>query len=462
MPLVIARHLRYAWLEYLDARDAIAFDRTFSSASLGWINLFLDLADDLNEGKVDVSNQTPKLDIRWVPNPDNPREKGLIARPKGAHRRFLERWIVNPGVNRARAANEPPPASGSASTLTAGADATDVCDLLAISGHGAIGEVWGNEVDAIDVAGAFEDHINEPASGRLKYLLVPTCGNCGDFTADKWLPALQKRQPLHGVLGYSGNYTGDREGAASMRAFGDVMKKIPMLTVLVGWSRGNDGLPWGAVVHDAAARNDTVERWHSAAGLPPLPPGSTPRAFDSNSFPKGTEIVIGIRAMDLHWIHEDGTVIDRTNNRATSSSPAAHRFLSPGARGALRLRNNHGNFQKGARIAIRCVWVRPTKPPMSFDTLLDFDAPLLQSGASAPPAIEFVPDKGDATKRNGLIVTAPSSDTDVITLGYRVKGTALAAYTPIDDGITGFFFFRVLPPGFLIPLHTSTDAAFLK
>src|ERR1051325_10377707 len=105
MSLVIARHLRYAWLEYEDPRDAVAFDRTFSAASLGWVNLFLDLKDNGTGARIDVSNQTPLLDIRPVPNPDNPAETGLIARPQSAHGVFLEQWLINPGVNRVRGAD---------------------------------------------------------------------------------------------------------------------------------------------------------------------------------------------------------------------------------------------------------------------------------------------------------------------------------------------------------------------
>jgi len=187
--LHIARHRRFAWIEYEDHRDGVMFASTFSSTKLGWINLLEDLPPKravepvplldplsviialflgrlltiplkLPGDRIDQGN--PLMDIRYLTDPAQKTAgrvpQALILRPgisvdpifelngqpkpdltssvdmakaiHAIHHDFLGKWLLNPGVKKVSAAE---------GRLTFGDDFTDQADLVAVSGHGGGG-----------------------------------------------------------------------------------------------------------------------------------------------------------------------------------------------------------------------------------------------------------------------------------------------------------------------------------
>ena len=244
-----------------------------------------------------------------------------------------------------------------------------------------------------------------------------------------------------------------------MRTFGDLMHKNPRLTVLEAWAKANAGLEWGAVVHESAARNDTIERWHSVAGLPPIESGSAPRVFNSKNFPKGAPLSKK-PIIDARWVHGDGTVIERSNNKPHENS-AATRFFVPGARGAIRIIRNKPDLQPGKVIELTGIWVRPGKAKLDWGTLLDFDPEfLVNDPASGKPMVEKLVSK-DGNREDGLRIHPRASDQTVIDIRFRLKATIKKDYPSIEDGSHGYFFFSVQQPNF-DEHFTALDAAYLK
>jgi hypothetical protein len=432
--LVVERHLRHAWLEYgdkdIDLIDGITFDRAVSSSALGWVNLFQDLAGS-GDNVFDLGNQSPILPIRWFKNVTNPAEQGLLARPLQAHSAFLQKWIANPGVDEAT------------SKLTFGA-ASARADLLAVSGHGMTGQVWGKQGKLL-VAQGLEENVAVKSDGKLKYILLATCGNCGDFAAPIWLPAFQRDNPIHGILGYSETYTGDKKGALAMKRFADAMKANPTMTVLEAWEKANHGLfNWGAILLEPAVNADTVRKWHSEKGLDTLPANSAVWHFDKDSFKAGGKLVTdALPTVESRWVATDGIEIDKTNNKPYFAA-SRRKNLVAGSAGKLRFRNNFSNFAANEQISVTFYWIRREKH-MDIDTLLTFDPTLTANDPvlQFPRITKFDSHNSPRPTVFDAIRYTTIGGSKVETIDFTVNSGATAAYIDIDDGTHGSFWMEV-------------------
>jgi hypothetical protein len=186
--------------------------------------------------------------------------------------------------------------------------------------------------------------------------------------------------------------------------------------------------------------------------------------FDKRSFPKGTPATIGKSIFEATWIAADGTAIDRTNNAPDSQPASAQRFLVPGKRGALRVKNNLSNFQSGEQLLLIFRWVRRGKTETDLDALLTFDAPLLQTDAALGfPQVVKVRDANllNTGKVDAIRFTANQSNTDTYTLGFTVLANAKSAYPDTHDGRHGWFWIEIMATGFT-DISLAMDAADLR
>ena len=435
MAASVSRLMRFAWLEYEDFRDGVAFDRAFTAA--GWRNLFLDLAPVTPApGRADLGN--PNLKIRWFAG-KNPNELALIATPSAAEVDFFNKWVINPGVGGIAGS-----AGGAESVtnfrLTHGSDTSDQADMLVISGHGAGGMVMGaasgrqNEILLFDV---FKGNRAFPASGRLKYLIVPACSNLKFDNAHLWLPALDKDFPLHGVLGYSDAYKGDVDGAIVMVRFANLLHSQPDKTVLQAWREANTGRQWGAVAHQLSAGQDTLRKWR--ANSLPEPPRTRFMHFDP-SHSEG----IDIPTTPPQWNAKfhmtpgpDGSDVEITSDNHNKRDIG----LIPGARGYLLLRHDGASFPNDL-ISIVFGMYRFTHADTNLSTLRKFDADL---------PIKLIRNGNIDVPRSGRVDTLEVSLTpgaQELKLHYTVLTTAVASYPRDPDmGTSPMFIVRVFPPG---------------
>jgi len=430
---LVGRHMRFAWLEYEDPRDAIHFDRTFSSAALGWRNLLLDLPAAGAAKRKDPAH--PDLDIRWLSDPGAPSVRGLVARPTGAHSDFLGQWLLNPGIVRK---------SASDARLTFGTDATDQADLVAISGHGASGAVFGEAMpgaqpgvkgNRFDAAALMAKNVKMEVSGRLKYVMVASCMNASIFAAPKWLPVLKKDKPLRGILGFSETYVGDAIGAAVMRRFGDLLRSDVLMTVLDAWRQANESLDqaWGAVLRQEA-RKDNLIRW-VRGHLDELSPNGKVFHFDPSTFPTGVEVTG--KPQDFSAIVDDSTFFSGG--------------LLPGRRGHLVLFGTGDHrFRAGTKATVLFFYFRPGKPEMDLRTLLRFDPLLAKDGTPLlRELIDANPRKGPPNGHADGIEVTFTEELQRIELPFTVVPTAPDHYKPDPDGRGnhGYFWVMVFPNG---------------
>ncbi|MBW2458882.1 MAG: hypothetical protein JRI68_30560, partial [Deltaproteobacteria bacterium] len=156
----VTRHLTYAWVEFGHSADGQAFSEELDK--LGWKNLVRHLPRKKDsKGSTYVDSAHPLLPIRWkgrtrmiLPNavkdtadwPPPYIKDPLFDAYRAANGdtafddamgktcEFLARWVFSPGIK------GDPTSKGE---LTYGADATEHADLVACSGHGCGGTVWG-------------------------------------------------------------------------------------------------------------------------------------------------------------------------------------------------------------------------------------------------------------------------------------------------------------------------------
>jgi hypothetical protein len=438
---VVARHLRFAWFEYEDADDAVWFDQTFNSSVMGWTNVLEELGG-VGARRFDLAHRD--LDIVFVRSTDG-KATGTIAFPLDSHAEFITQWLFNPGVNENQ------------STLTTGADATGHAELVSLSGHHAAGDVWGISkaigrkiTSTLDLGDQIRKLKSPTSSGHLKYLLMPACYTCSLDVADMWLPFFRTGIPLHGVLGYSKTYKGDRTGAQIMRSFGKELQSDPKTTILHAWAAANRGQPWGAVLHEDAV-SDTIEAWTSDAGLGKLTTTANILQFDASNLASGGDrIELGTPKYQARFRLADGTTITSANN-----NPRRKNGLRGGDSGSIVLTANDGEkFAANTTITIVFYYYRPQKRDMNLDTLLTFSSSLLQTDASlGGPRITLLKDanvqkEGGPTGFNdGIQVRADAKDTQ-ITLDYTVNSNAASSY-PSDgtQNTHGRFMLYVFPPG---------------
>ncbi len=435
MAASVSRLMRFAWLEYEDFRDGVYFDRAFTAA--GWRNLFLDLAPVTPApGRADLGN--PNLKIRWFAG-KNPNELALIATPSAADTKFLEKWIVNPGVGGIAGGSD-----GSEIVtnfrLTHGFDTSDQADMLVISGHGAAGVVAGaasGQPSTIQLFRAFDRRNAPSASGRLKYLVVPTCSNLKLQNAPQWLLALDKDFPLHGVLGYSGGYNGDIDGATVMIRFANILHGQPDKTILQAWREANVGRPWGAVAHALSAEQDTLRKWR--ANKLPEPPRTRFLHFEP-SHAEGVEIPTTPppwTAMFHMTPGPGGSDVEITSDNHNQPDIG----LLPGARGYLLLRHDGASFPNDVMRVVFGMF-RFDHPDTNLTTLLQFDA---------GPSIKLITNGNVEIPRSGRVdaldVSLPPGAQE-LKLHYTVLATAVASYPPDPNmGMSPMFIVALFPPG---------------
>lgn len=436
----VQRHLRYAWLEYEDVRDAIAFDRGFSSAEIGGRNLFLDLPISASASTRRVSSNLPDLDIDWLRSHDNPAEQGVLARPTNSHNEFLVRWALNPGV-----------ADGQ---LTF--EAADVqADLIVFSGHGAGGTVMGSASGSfaqIDLGRGLATNAAMPTSGRVKYLLLPACKLAAWECIPYWLPVLRKQNPLHGILGYEGPYPGDAIGAAIMRSFLGAIRQNPDMPILDAWAHGNTGRPWAAL-QLADSRHDSVARWVTE-GLPEPSPTSAIEHYNHDSFAAGGRTYAQLEHVySVRFAMPDGTDIQMSNNDPDSAVIG----LFPGSHGAVVLRAlpTGMSFQPGQQVRVVFYRFRVEHPEVDLDRLLTFDANLFTPSADNHPTITKAHDanvrkQGFPNGRvDGIDVSVHTASKE-IRLPYTVLPANVISYYAVDGvnaGTRGRFWLLMIPPG---------------
>ncbi|MEJ7732118.1 MAG: hypothetical protein WKG00_23270 [Polyangiaceae bacterium] len=346
--------MRFAWLEYEDSRDGVAFCRRMTG--FGWRNLFLDLAPTTPKpARTDLGH--PDLKIRWAFD-DKPNEPALFATPDDSHKEFIESWIPNPGV-------------GDGFRLTSSSNAIDQADLLVVSGHGTgRGDVHDVAcgLDAhVSVAKAFEEHATAPCTGRLKYLLVAACNNLRHNYASRWMAALLKKQPVHGVLGYSLAYAGDADGASVLFRFALLLHSTKNHSVLQAWRIANGPRPWGAIVHASSAKEDTVARWRSDAGLQkPDTSGTASVLHFDHEHPDGRSTERP--ALTANYRMPDGTIIDEFNGSLASVG------LFPGDRGALIIKRRDGVPIQAGTLRVVFAFYRFNRRGFDLSKILTFDA----------------------------------------------------------------------------------------
>jgi hypothetical protein len=481
MALKVQRHLRFAWMEFEDHRDAVMMHHTFSSGKLGWRNLLLDLPSVRTSERVNilsqfivgeptgfweklldalftrplklpgsrVSHKHAFLNVQWLSySKQNKKTQGLIMTPasnlkdvidlnKGileeltpqqiselndllnnSINEFLGRWLLNPGVKKE---------SESAGYLTYELDATDQADLVVASGHGGGGSVFGSmggsrSWSQFYLSRIMRDNIGLPTTGRVKYLLVPGCTNCGDFNGEYWMPLFEKEKPYHGVLGYSGKYPGDDPGAAIVKRFTESIQTNPDLPIIEAWKRANASHPYGAFVL-TAARGDTMRKWVSKEGLT-VPAESRTVTFFDPAHPKGTPFTV-THEVDAIFHMADGRPIVEPNN--TVQLAVQKQFgLIPGQKGHLEIKGSGSRpLTPGKKIRIVFYYWRPTKLRVNLPRLLKFDA---SSRSITPLTDQNKPGSFDKPQPNNRVdaieYVIGDSDSSGIRLPYTVVADA--------------------------------------
>lgn len=447
----VTRHLRYAWIEFGHSADGIALDAKLKD--LGWRNLLLDLPlkkDRLGAGRR-ASVDHPMLPIRFKGNAllclPNDKVDGrdawvnevLYADHRAAHgdadfvkalraqNEFLGRFVVNPGVRRA---------SASDASLTDGTDATDFADLVAISGHGSGGTIWGGN-EGVDLRGAVARAGPRHAS-RLKYVLIPTCYNLSEHNGTAWLPLLHNPTPIHGVLGYSGSYPGGNTGGLVFGEFGERLKKRGT-TVLQAFRGANKryGIAdrWGAVMHEASL-GDTMADWLAGTLKAPPPDGKVVWLNEANVDAGGEEVKDAPLPFVATHVMDDGREITPTNGNDIDVG------LFPGKTGVLEVKRASGSFRTGDVVVLTFYYYRPNKDGMDLPKLLVFEP-------SAECRWELLTDhnKLDRTTHEDALRLEVTRDAPRLRLPYRVHPLATDTYHRDGDDAHGMFWCQIDPSG---------------
>lgn len=449
------RHLKYVWIEYGNPKDGVAF--TDGLYAQGWGNLMAELPikkDAWGERRVDSAHSL--LPIRYrgngllvlpnskVDSPANPyvadpifaafrKANGDLTFDQEIEKQndFIAKWVFSPGIKKN---------SDTDVELTLGADFTEYADWAAISGHGAGGTCWGGGPSA-KIAQALKVP-PDPATNRLKYVIIATCYNLAQHNAISWLPAMRRSNPIHGFLGYGSGYPGDEPGEAFFRAFITKLKakasakdEIGTKTILDAWREAHSSAKdiWAALLH-TSAKGDNMRDWLAGKLAKPSPGGEI-RWFDESNYPTGVVAVDPVPAVTV-FCFMGTTKIDRTNN---SRSDVA---LFPGASGSLEIAKSSGsNFSVGDVVTIVFYYFRPNKDGMDLPKLLQF-------GTSADGTVSLKQDlnKEDKSTNVDALEFKLTKSVAKATIPYTVAADATTTYH--REGEThGYFNWRVTPPG---------------
>lgn len=429
------RTVRFAWFEYQHPGDGIMFDR--GMRRLGAKNILTGLP--LKAGSRSQREQAgqPELDIRVLSFGG---VQGTLGRPSDAEADFLGQWLFNPGL--------------SAGKLTTAATPTQA-NIIVFSGHGAVGDVWGDnhpngDNNTIELAEQVKKNAPLARSGRMKYLFIPSCFNVAEFNNENWLPAFSMAKPLHGVFGYEDSYTGGPVGAEVMRRFTTSLGAKLDTPIVELWGAANEAVsrkqPWAALCHPSALSNTYRElRDDLLTDLPPSPTAT----MVSRTHPGGKTIGTVTLVFSTSWV-SGGTLIDETNNQASNSSVG----LFAGQPGALRIRAHDPSqpFKKGDVVRVLVYHYRDSKPDMKIDKLLTFDASLLRNDpAVGGPIVKLLTDanpvKGAANGNIDGVEIRIAADTRQLDLPFTVNANSTSHY-PADgpSNTHGRFPLAIFPP----------------
>lgn len=449
----VTRHLKWAWVEYGDPRDGSAF--AAGLYTMGWRNLFAYLPRKSDaKGSYYVDSSHPLLPIRIKGNttmalPNAVVDTETVSPPFvsdpifDAHRaangdeaftaaikeqsEFLSRWVFAPGLKKV---------SETESHLTIESDFTDYADLVAISGHGAGGTVWGGDWSLGAQIGTAAEISTSAPSDRLKYVLVPTCYNLNQHNSETWVPLFRRTNPLHGMLGYAQSYPGGATGAGVFARFAENLK-VSGKTILAAWKEAHTGYleqRWGAMLHGSAIK-DTMRDWLAGALEAPDPNGEL-RWYNYENYPDGIPVEEYDPIVKAHFYMGD-TKITPENKDSMDVG------LFSGESGTLEITNATGPFQDGRIVTIAFYYYRPDKDGMNLTRLLSF-------GSTPDAAVEVLTDynQRDGTANADAINVTIQGSPSAVRIPFTVPADAHEAYHRHGERQYGYFWMHVEPTGF--------------
>lgn len=416
----IGKHLRCAWLEYQDIRDAIVFMHG-ATARLGFVNALAALPKGPGGRQTRQAANLPDMDIRVHSHRSGKSTfRALVAEPTANDAKALASWVSSPAVD--------------GSDFTTDPTSPNALDLLVLSGHGMSGNVWGDRTgDSADleISAGFSDNVGQPRSGRLKCLMIPSCNNLHEMMAGGWISAFDHAQPVYVILGYRDTYSGGATGARVMAKFVQQLRKSPPTSLVSLWRVANERYrqPWSALVAKGA-EGMNLEDWVND-NLPELSHLTELVYFDADN-PSGKPAVMGNEDHEARWVMEDGTVLDSTNNRISD----VEHGLFAGAKGTIRIKalKPDQSFKVGDFAFLGIYRYRDTKK-LDISEVLEFDSSLLTPQASTGKPLVIL-ERGFVRGGGGVealkINVATAGDT--IELPFTVKPGAAKGFDPDGPG----------------------------
>lgn len=449
----VTRHLNYAWVEYGHSGDGQAF--SVGLDKLGWKNLvrYLPRKQD-SKGPYYVDSAHPLLPIRWkgrcrmiLPNavkdtksyPKPYIDDPLLNAYRSAHGEepfrqairdlceFLGRWVFNPGIKGS------PTSQGQ---LTFGTDGADYADIVACSGHGCSGDVWGGDWDlACHLSKALAEHASEPTSDRLKYVLIPTCYNLADVGHRAWIPALRRPKPVHGVFGYSKAYPGGETGRSVFKRFAENLKKdggrVPIIEAFQRAHTGWLAQRWGALIHHSSMQ-DTMRDW-LAGKLPAPSPTGELRWLCHDTWPDGMVVRTEPAPYTVHYV-VGGTKITSQNHQWDDVG------LCAGDTGHIEIRKASGSFGATTDLKVIFYYYRPEKGGMDLDKLLTLGA---TTDAVMTPLTNQNPHDSSAHV-DAIGVKPARAGLSKLTAPFTVQATAHEQYPADGRNAYGYFWMKLV------------------
>ncbi|MEM6993626.1 MAG: hypothetical protein AAF721_24140 [Myxococcota bacterium] len=416
----MVRHLRCAWLEYQDIRDAIVFMHG-ATTRLGFENALASLPKGPGGPRTRQAANFPDLDIKVHKHKSGKATfRGFIAQP--SPKDDLSRWVCSPAVEGAN--------------LVLHSGATHPIDLLVVSGHGMAGMVWGDgsgDDVYFELSSAFTDHVAAPRAGNLKCLIIPSCNNVHEMMAPGWFSAFNHPKPVYMVLGYRDSYAGGATGARVMAKFVQLLKADRSQPIVDAWRAANvpRKQPWAALVAKGA-EGMNVEDWVNDK-LPKLTNVKDLVYFDDDNA-GGKPAKLKNDKFESRWVMDDGTVIDINNNGLGDPDKG----LFSGKKGTIRIKalKSELHFEKDEFCFLGIYLYRSSKK-FSITDLLEFDPALLKNHPdTGKPVVSF--EKGlmraEAGNVDALRIVIPKAG-DTLELPFTVKADAAKKFK--DDGPGG-------------------------
>jgi hypothetical protein len=394
MARTVTRFLTYAWVEYGNPLDGQAF--TDGLFNMGWKNAvhgFPLETDAFGARHIDAVH--PLLPIRWrgssmliLPNErldlhDLKKVNPFIKDPIFESFRntngddafdqeiqkqnaFIGDWVFSPGIRRV---------SSTESRLTKGSDITGFVDMVAISGHGAGGLIYGGGRKCPLSQAA--TGVPDPPSGRLKYIVIAACTQLRHEMLGYWLPVMRRSRPINGFLGYRDVYPGNEVGKAVFQRFMDNLRANGRKnSILKAWRDAHAGRQkkiWAALMFTSSAKKDNMNTWLDLEIEAPDPTSEIRWFHEDNfvsdprkeGFPGGEPAIEEEATIVANFFNGD-VRIDRSNNSAID------RGLFAGQPGALVIERSDHAFARNS-VDIVFYYYRPDHDPgMNLDKLLDF------------------------------------------------------------------------------------------